>query len=73
MARPRVARVTNLLDLLATGEPVPTGRLVAALGVTRPVLAALVLVVLLALRLPKRKAAAVALPETTPESTPLPS
>lgn len=42
MARPRVARVTNLLDLLATGEPVPTGRLVAALGVTRPVLARLV-------------------------------
>lgn len=42
MARPRAATVTDLLDLLATGEPVPAGRLVAALGVTRPVLARLV-------------------------------
>lgn len=42
MARPRAATVTDLLDLLAAGEPVPAGRLVAALGVTRPVLARLV-------------------------------
>lgn len=42
MARPRAATVTDLLDLLGSGEPVPAGRLVAGLGVTRPVLARLV-------------------------------
>lgn len=42
MARPRAATITDLLDLLASGEPVPAGRLVAALEVTRPVLARLV-------------------------------
>lgn len=42
MARPRAATVTDLLDLLASGEPVPAGRLVASLGVSRPALARLV-------------------------------
>lgn len=42
MARPRTATVAELLDLLGSGEPVPAGRLVAGLGVTRPVLARLV-------------------------------
>ncbi|MDN5780403.1 MAG: type II toxin-antitoxin system HipA family toxin YjjJ [Luteimonas sp.] len=42
MPRPRAATVADLLALLASGEPVPAGQLVAALGVTRPVLARLV-------------------------------
>ncbi len=42
MPRPRAATVADLLALLADGQPVPAGRLVAALGVTRPVLARLV-------------------------------
>jgi hypothetical protein len=42
MARPRAATVADLLTLLGNGEPVPAGRLVEALGVTRPVLARLV-------------------------------
>ena len=42
MPRPRTVSVTDLLALLADGEPVPAGRLVALLGVTRPVLARLV-------------------------------
>lgn len=42
MARPPAATVADLLSLLADGDPVPAGRLVEALGVTRPVLARLV-------------------------------
>ena len=43
MPRPRTATVADLLTLLGNdGEPVPAGRLVEALGVTRPVLARLV-------------------------------
>ena len=42
MARPRAATVADLLALLGSGEPVPAARLVAGLGVTRPVLARLV-------------------------------
>ena len=42
MPRPRAATVDDLLALLADGEPVPAGRLVGALGITRPVLARLI-------------------------------
>lgn len=42
MPRPRAATVADLLALLADGEPMPAGRLVEALGVTRPVLGRLV-------------------------------
>lgn len=42
MPRPPAATVADLLALLAGGEPLPAGRLVEALGVTRPVLARLV-------------------------------
>jgi hypothetical protein len=40
--RPPRATVADLLALLTPGEPIPAGRLVEALGITRPVLARLV-------------------------------
>jgi hypothetical protein len=42
MPRPAAATVADLLTLLAGGQPVPAGRLVEALDVSRPVLARLV-------------------------------